>query len=80
MASFDIMDQVVIAENPWSNTDMGRSSHYLRTRATGGVTDKQIKQQEKFADAVEAVEGECSNLEGMARNRCRALAMKERLS
>lgn len=79
MASFDLMDQIVIAENPWSDTDYGKSSHYIRKKGSGGVSSAQRQQQERFKDAVENVKGECSSLEGMARNRCRAAAMQDQL-
>lgn len=79
MASFDLMSEIVIAENPWSDTDLGRSSHYIRTRGRGGVSSAQQQQQEAFADAVQGAKGECSGLDGMARNRCRAMEIKSRL-
>lgn len=80
MASFDLMDQIVIAENPWSDTDMGKSSHYIRSKGSGGVSDAQRRQQEQFKQAAQNVKGECSSLDGMARNRCRANEMSEQLS
>lgn len=81
MAGLDLVDSLVIAENPWySDTDMGDTSHYIRTKGTGEVSDAQRAQQEEFAQAVDNIDGECSNLDGMARNRCRAMALKDRLS
>lgn len=79
MASLDLVDQLVIAENPWADTQFGTSSHYVRSRARGGPSDAQLQQQERFANARQQVAGNCSGQSGMARATCIAREMSQAL-
>lgn len=79
MVTLSLMDGMHLRKNPWRNTAFGQGDLVVASDPTGGASQAQQRQQQALAEAASQTFSECSGLDGMSRNQCRAREISSRL-
>lgn len=79
MPAFSLFDGMHIRKNPWRDTAFGKGEFILASDPTGS-SEAQQRQQQALAEAAQETYSECSSLDGMARNSCRARQISRSIS
>lgn len=77
MPTFSLFDGMHVRKNPWRETSFGNGEFYLASDPDD--ISHLAKHQDALADAAQENYSDCSGLDGMSRNACRARKISQQL-